>query len=165
MRVSKSGGGVCAQLSNQCYLRVIILYLEYQSVCPFVLIGSPSLTPLWNPRGEGKTRWRVRERGEPIQTTGEKAWHSVSSVSATHGTDTNPGQHPLRGPAQDSHKSVVRVSEDCKLHPCTCTKFTNDMQRHRKNAAGRSTVLQNSQSRSESDNRSFIEKTTLCSSF
>jgi hypothetical protein len=94
---------------------------------PYVLIGSPPPSlpqasvspPLWNQRGEYNTRWRVRERGEPIQTTGEKAWHSVYSVSANHGTDTNPDQHLLLDPAQDSYQSVVRVSEDCIVHTST----------------------------------------------
>ncbi len=32
------------------------------------------------PKVGGNTRLRVRGGGEPIQTTGEKAWHSVYSV-------------------------------------------------------------------------------------
>ncbi len=71
--------------------RGIILYLEYQTVCPFVQIGSPhplsrkrvchgSPLPLWNQKVGGNTRQGVRGRGEPIRTTGEKAWHSVYSV-------------------------------------------------------------------------------------
>jgi hypothetical protein len=53
--------------------RGVILILEYQSVCPFVLIGSlalspASVSPFWIKRG-GNTRLRVRGRWEPIRTT------------------------------------------------------------------------------------------------
>ncbi len=64
----------------------ICVYLEYQSVCPFVRIGSPPLSrkqvcpPLGTKGREDNTRLRVRGWGEPIWTTGEKAWHSVYSV-------------------------------------------------------------------------------------
>jgi hypothetical protein len=66
------------------YRRGIILYLEYQSVRPFVRIGTPqTLTrkrgcPSLPGTGWGGNTW-VRGRGEPIRTTGEKAWHSVYS--------------------------------------------------------------------------------------
>ncbi len=69
----------------------IILYLEYQSVFPFVRNGFPlplSRKRVCPPRG-GNTRLRVRGPGgggvggEPIQTTGEKAWLSVYSVVTT----------------------------------------------------------------------------------
>jgi hypothetical protein len=62
----------------------IILYLEYQSVCSFVRIGSPA--PLFEcflpppGTGGGTNRLRVRGRGQPIRTTGETAWHSVCTV-------------------------------------------------------------------------------------
>ncbi len=69
-------------------IMIIILCLEYQSVCPFVRIGSPRAPSTASecvppePKGGGNTRWRVMGlgRGEPIRTTGEKAWHSVYSV-------------------------------------------------------------------------------------
>jgi hypothetical protein len=40
-----------------------------KSLCP----------PPWNQRGGGQhsTHLRVRGRGEPIRTIGEKAWHSI----------------------------------------------------------------------------------------
>ncbi len=63
---------------------------EYQSVCPSVRIGFPrSLShkrgcpPLLKPkRGEGNTRLAGEGAGpgQPIRTTGEKAWHSVSTL-------------------------------------------------------------------------------------
>jgi hypothetical protein len=70
------------------FRRGIILYLEYQSVCSFVLIVSPrpplpqaSVSPPTGTKegGGGNTRLRVRDRGEPSRTTGEKACHSVYS--------------------------------------------------------------------------------------
>ncbi len=64
------------------------VYLEYQSVRPFVQIGSPPhpfsrkrvCSHHLEPKGGGNTRLRVRGREEPIRTTGEKAWHSVYFV-------------------------------------------------------------------------------------
>jgi hypothetical protein len=60
--------------------------LEYQSVCPFVGIGSsrtisrklvcsPPRKQRW---GGGSIRLRVRAPGEPIRTTGDKTWHSYT---------------------------------------------------------------------------------------
>ncbi len=67
--------------------RWIILYLEYQSVCPFVRIGSfrplshkRVLPTLWFQGGRDNTRLWERGRSEPTRTTGERAWHSVYSV-------------------------------------------------------------------------------------
>ncbi len=64
-------------------------YIEYQSISPVVRIGSPrTLSPAsecapppLKPRGWGNTRLRLMGRGEPIRTTGEKACHSVYSVT------------------------------------------------------------------------------------
>jgi hypothetical protein len=66
------------------------LYLVYQSVCPFVLISYPRPLsrnkcppPPRDHMGEGdNNRLRVRRREELIRTTGEKAWHSVYSVTS-----------------------------------------------------------------------------------
>ncbi len=65
------------------------LYLEYNSVCPLVRIGSPSplsrkrVCPPRYQRG-GNTRLRVRGWREPSLTTGAKAsWHSCYSVFHT----------------------------------------------------------------------------------
>jgi hypothetical protein len=65
-------------------------YLTYESVCPFVGIGSPHTLPVkrvfllpWTQRGE-EQHFLVGERvGDPIRTTGKKAWHSVCSVSSS----------------------------------------------------------------------------------
>ncbi len=66
--------------------RGFILYIEYQSVCPFVRIGSPgpplplaSVSPPPVSKGGGATL-RVRGWGGPVRTIGEKAWHSVYFV-------------------------------------------------------------------------------------
>ncbi len=64
--------------------RVIMLYIEYHSVCPLVRIGSPrpiSRKRVCPPRNQGATLdcgWGV---ADAIRTTGEKAWHSVYSVN------------------------------------------------------------------------------------
>jgi hypothetical protein len=70
--------------------RGIILYIENQSVCPFVRIDSPppplpqasesAPPPPWNQRGGGQHSLAGEGRGEPIRTTGEKAWHSIYSM-------------------------------------------------------------------------------------
>ncbi len=67
-------------LSLVSSLAWIIVYLEYQSVCLFVGIGSPHPFPRKRvclpPRtygGGDNTRWRVREWGDPMRTTGQKA--------------------------------------------------------------------------------------------
>ncbi len=77
---------------DPCNRRGIILY---QSVCPFVRIGSPPplshkrvcvpppLGTKWGGQAPGNTRLRVRGRGVPIRTSGEKALHSVYSVPVT----------------------------------------------------------------------------------
>jgi hypothetical protein len=74
----------------------IILYLEYQSVCPFVRIGSqrpPSrkrVCPPLGTKGGGNTNFRVMGQKEPIRTIGEKSlailWFAVIvySISRTH---------------------------------------------------------------------------------
>ncbi len=65
-----------------------MLYLDYQNVCPFVIIGSPH-SPASNcapppPRNQGggggnsnsatlACRMQTRGQGEPIRTTGKKA--------------------------------------------------------------------------------------------
>jgi hypothetical protein len=61
-------------------ITVYYIYLEYQSVCPILRIGSVAaspasecVTPSWNHRGGGNTRLRVRGRGEPSRTTEKKA--------------------------------------------------------------------------------------------
>ncbi len=68
-------------------IMIIILNIEYQSVCPFVRIGFPGplsrkrvCPPPPETKGRKNTRWRVRGLGEQIRTTGEKAWHTVYSV-------------------------------------------------------------------------------------
>ncbi len=63
----------------------IIVYIEYQSVCPFVGIGSHHshprkrvYLPSWTQRGTTLAcGWGW---GDPIRTTGQKAWHSVYCV-------------------------------------------------------------------------------------
>ncbi len=61
----------------------IIVFIEYQSFCPFVGIGSPPAPspasecapyPLGIKKGDNN-HLRMRGRGVPIQTTG--VWHSV----------------------------------------------------------------------------------------
>jgi hypothetical protein len=60
------------------------LNIEYQSVCPYVQIGSRAPLsrnrvcppPSLEPKG-GRHSLAVRGRVEPIRTTGEKAWLSV----------------------------------------------------------------------------------------
>jgi hypothetical protein len=60
----------------------IILYLEYHRICSLVRIGavyalpSKRVCPPGSKEG-GSTRLRVRGWADPIQTTREKAWHSV----------------------------------------------------------------------------------------
>jgi hypothetical protein len=64
-----------------------MVYIEYQSVCPFVGIGSPHtishnrVCPFpWTQGGRSNTPLRVRRWVDPIRTTGKKGWHSVYSV-------------------------------------------------------------------------------------
>ncbi len=70
-------GNICFTFSAFCLCSV-----EYQSVCPFVEIGSPTpfpeasvSTPL--AKGRGVTFVCFRGWGDPTRTTGQKAWHSV----------------------------------------------------------------------------------------
>ncbi len=70
---------------NYTFLQVSNLRLQcLTSSCERIIsdlglfIDSECVPPL-NQRG-GNTRLQVRGRGEPILTTGEKAWHSVYSV-------------------------------------------------------------------------------------
>ncbi len=69
-------------LINSSTHRGILLYIEYQSVCPFVGIRSPHPLPaskcVSSPgtKGEGMGKHGV---GDPIRTTRKKAWHSVYS--------------------------------------------------------------------------------------
>ena len=68
------------------YRRGIILYIEYQSVCPFVWIGPPHplhckrkwLHP-WplGPKWGGHIRFRGREWGVPIPTKGQNLRYSM----------------------------------------------------------------------------------------
>jgi hypothetical protein len=60
--------------------RGILPYLKYQSVCPFVLIGSSACkcVPLLDLKG-GTHSLAGGGTGEPTRTTEEKAWHSVYS--------------------------------------------------------------------------------------
>jgi hypothetical protein len=61
--------------------RGIILYLEYQSVNPFVRIDFPPCPTLPKQVGGGRGATLTCGRGgEPIGKTGEKAWHSLYSV-------------------------------------------------------------------------------------
>jgi hypothetical protein len=58
-----------------------IVYKEYQNVCPFVGIGShpplqASVSPPLDPKEGGDSRLWGRRWGDPVCTTGEKAWHS-----------------------------------------------------------------------------------------
>ncbi len=86
--------------SNSSYLNlllrtnrrgIIIVYIEYQSVCPFVEIGSHHPIPCkgvclpLGPKGGSDTPSRVRGWRDPVRTTGQKPWHSVYS-----GTNYNP---------------------------------------------------------------------------
>ncbi len=66
---------------------VLLRGIIHKRVSPFVLIGSPrplspqaSVSPPPGNKEGGNTRLQVRGRGEPIQATGEKAWHSVYSM-------------------------------------------------------------------------------------
>ncbi len=57
-------------------------YMEYQSVCPFVCIGSPpppqvTVAPPLRSGGGGHTRLRGRVWEDPIKTTGQTLWCSV----------------------------------------------------------------------------------------
>jgi hypothetical protein len=58
-------------------------YLEYQRICPFAPSPASECVPPGNQGGGSNTRLRVRGRGEPTRTTGEKAYHSVYSVLQT----------------------------------------------------------------------------------
>jgi hypothetical protein len=77
--------GFVKQYDTQSFIE----YIEYQSVCPFVGNGSPhplSRTRMCLPIGP-KGGWEQHslageEVGDPIRTTGKKAWHSVYSVFA-----------------------------------------------------------------------------------
>ncbi len=69
--------------------RGIIVYIEYQSGCPFVGIGSPHplprtrvCIPPWNHRGEEQHSLAGERLGGTQfgQLHGKKAWHSVYSV-------------------------------------------------------------------------------------
>jgi hypothetical protein len=55
-----------------CYLRGIVVYLEYQSVCPIVRIGSPlpqvSVSPPLDPKG-GQQSLVGEGCGDPIRKT------------------------------------------------------------------------------------------------
>ncbi len=65
-----------------------MLYREYQSVCSFVRIGSPRplsrkrvcLPPPLGTKREQHSFAGEGAEGEPIWTTGEKAWHSVYTL-------------------------------------------------------------------------------------
>ncbi len=60
--------------------------VEYQSVFSFVGIGSPhplppaSVSIPLDPRGEQRSLAGEGFGGDPIWTTGQKAWHYVNSV-------------------------------------------------------------------------------------
>ncbi len=67
----------------------IIVYKEYQTVCPIVGIGSLTLvsecvSPL-GAKGVGATLpcGRGRGGGDQIRTTGKKVWHSVYYVGGS----------------------------------------------------------------------------------
>jgi hypothetical protein len=92
-----------------CYRRGIIVYIEYQNVCPFVGIGShPPLphaasdcvSPI-GPNGvatlAGGLEWE-----DPIRTTGQKAWHSVTLACWGGG-----GWDPIRTTGQKAWHSVT----------------------------------------------------------
>ncbi len=73
--------------------RGIIVYLEYQSVCPFVEIGSHYPLPLaggclppWNQKREDQHSTVPRGWGDPVRTTVNKSWHSVNFVEVLHPT-------------------------------------------------------------------------------
>jgi hypothetical protein len=72
---------------------IIYICIEYQSSCPFVGIGSPtppqaSVSPPLDPGGGGasNTLFTGEGVGDPILTTGQKAWHCVYSVMPLKGT-------------------------------------------------------------------------------
>ncbi len=61
-----------------------IVYIEYQSVCIFVGIGPPPpipSSPIPKRGGEEHSLADERGVGDPIRTTGQKAWHSIVSVA------------------------------------------------------------------------------------
>ncbi len=68
-----------------CQYYEVHKYLEYNSVCPLVRIGTRPPPLQREPKGVGTTRLRVRRWGVPIQTTGEKAYYSAYSVANTNG--------------------------------------------------------------------------------
>jgi hypothetical protein len=77
---------------KQLHPRGIIVHIEYQSVRPFVGIGSSHPLPRKRvrvclspgPKGGEQHTLAGEGWGDPIRTTGQKAWHSVYSVSCTH---------------------------------------------------------------------------------
>jgi hypothetical protein len=80
-------------LAREGNRRGVIVYLEYQVVCPFVATGSsPSLpseasvSPSLDATVEGDEHPLPDEEVEdPIQTTGQKTWHSVYFVGGGGG--------------------------------------------------------------------------------
>jgi hypothetical protein len=61
--------------------------------------------PPLEPKGGSNTRLRVRGRGEPIRTTGEKAWHSDYFVIGTLGDWRYDIEHVY----------IVFLQEECKI--------------------------------------------------
>jgi hypothetical protein len=67
--------------STSTYCRVSVQRYVILCVCPFIGTGSPHPSSL-GPKG-GRSNLRVRRWGDPIPTTGQKAWYSVYSVVYT----------------------------------------------------------------------------------
>ncbi len=74
-------------LTNCTNNRGIIVYIEYQSVCPLVGIGpsyplppQASVFPPWTQGGWSNHRLQVRGWVDPSRTTGRKVWRYVYSV-------------------------------------------------------------------------------------
>jgi hypothetical protein len=71
---------------------------------PRRLSPQASVSPPGTKRGSN-TRLRVRGRGEPIRTTGEKAWHSDYFVIGTLGDWRYDIEHVY----------IVLLQEECKI--------------------------------------------------
>ncbi len=97
MSPDAGGWGSCGVLANeyrcahgaQISIGDPTQYLTYEIVCPFVGIRFPTPSPAsegsppWTQKGEGQHFLAGERVGDPIRTTGKKAWHSVCSVSSS----------------------------------------------------------------------------------
>jgi hypothetical protein len=56
------------------------MYVASSELGPPHPLPQASVSPPLDPKGVSNTRLRVREWGDPVKTTGQKAWHWVFSV-------------------------------------------------------------------------------------